>query len=88
LLCSTVVGRAGLLSASVTAVAAALETTGRLLVMLVLVLLLLAMCLWSLPTVYDVLDIAAAKLCSAAGTQVGICKIAELLDSKSASMPA
>ena len=44
-----------------------------------LVLLLLAMCLWSLPTFYDVLDTAAAKLCSAAGTELGICKIAELL---------
>ena len=76
MLCSTVVGRAELLSASVTAVAAALESTGRLLVMLVLVLvlLLLAMCLWSLPTVYDVLDTAAAKLCSAACTELGVCK--------------
>ncbi len=56
--------------------------------MLVLVLLLLAMCLWSLPTVYDVLDTAAAKLCSGAGTKLGICNNAELLDRKPASMPA
>lgn len=88
MLCSTVVDCVDLLSASVTAVAASLETTGKAAGNASLVLLLLAVCLCSLPTVYDVFDTAAVKLCSGAGTKPGIFKIAELLDSEPASMPA
>ena len=74
-----------LLSASVTAVAAALETTGKA-AGNACACADAAGCV--LPTVYDVFDTAAVKLCSGAGTKPGICKIAELLDSEPASMPA
>ncbi len=62
-----------------------LKPLARLLAMLVLsLLLLLAMHLWLLLTAYGVLDTAAAKLCSGAGTKLGVCRNAELLDSKPA----
>jgi len=60
-----------------------LKPLARLLAMLVLSLLL-AMHLWLLLTAYGVLDTAAAKLCSGAGTKLGVCRNAELLDSKPA----
>ena len=77
-----------LLSASVTAVAAALETAGKAAGNACACADAAGCVLCWLPTVYDVFDTAAVKLCSGAGTKPGICKIAELLDSEPASMPA